>query len=138
MDEPRAHYTEWSKSERERQIWYINTYIWNLEGRYWRSYIQGSNGDTENRLLDSVGEGRAEWPERRALKHVHYCMQNGWPVPVPAWSQTPRACALWQPGGMVGEGGVSGVQDQGTDVGLWLIHLDVWQKPSQYCKVIIL
>ena len=21
---------------------------------------------------------------------------------------------------------------------LWLIHIDVWQKPSQYCKVIIL
>ena len=21
---------------------------------------------------------------------------------------------------------------------VWLIHVDVWQKPSQYCKVIIL
>ena len=21
---------------------------------------------------------------------------------------------------------------------LWLIHVDIWQKPSQYCKVIIL
>ena len=30
-DEPRAYYTEWSKSERERQILYINAYIWNLE-----------------------------------------------------------------------------------------------------------
>ena len=27
VDEPRAHYTEWNKSERERQILYINTYI---------------------------------------------------------------------------------------------------------------
>ena len=26
----------------------------------------------------------------------------------------------------------------GTDVYLWLIHVDVWQKSSQYCKVIIL
>ena len=25
-DEPRAYYTEWSKSERERQVLYINTY----------------------------------------------------------------------------------------------------------------
>ena len=31
VDEPRAYYTEWSKSERKRQILYINTYIWNLE-----------------------------------------------------------------------------------------------------------
>ena len=31
MDEPRAYYTEWSKSEREKQILYINAYIWNLE-----------------------------------------------------------------------------------------------------------
>ena len=26
----------------------------------------------------------------------------------------------------------------GTHVYLWQIHVDVWQKPSQYCKVIIL
>ena len=31
VDELRAYYTEWSKSEIERQISYINTYIWNLE-----------------------------------------------------------------------------------------------------------
>ena len=32
MDEPRAYYTEWSKSE--KQILYINTYIWNPERQY--------------------------------------------------------------------------------------------------------
>ena len=26
----------------------------------------------------------------------------------------------------------------GMHVYLWPIHVDVWQKPSQYCKVIIL
>ena len=31
VDDPRACYTEWSKSEREEQISYINTHIWNLE-----------------------------------------------------------------------------------------------------------
>ena len=31
VDEPRAYYTEWSKSEREKQMLYIDTYIWNLE-----------------------------------------------------------------------------------------------------------
>ena len=32
-----ACYTEWSKSEKERQILYVNAYIWNLERWYWRS-----------------------------------------------------------------------------------------------------
>ena len=31
VDKPRAYYTEWSKSEREKQIPYINAYIWNLD-----------------------------------------------------------------------------------------------------------
>ena len=59
MGEPRAYYTEWSKSERERQILYSNTYMWNLERWYWWSYVQSSKGDTDtkNGLLDSVGEG---------------------------------------------------------------------------------
>ena len=26
---------------------------------------------------------------------------------------------------------------EGTYVYLWLIHIDVWQKPTQYCKAII-
>ena len=30
VGEPGAYYTEWSKSERETQILYINAYIWNL------------------------------------------------------------------------------------------------------------
>ena len=31
VDETRAYYTEWSKSERETPIQYINAYIWNLK-----------------------------------------------------------------------------------------------------------
>ena len=30
------------------------------------------------------------------------------------------------------------VKKEGTCVCLWLIHVDIWQKSSQYCKVIIL
>ena len=64
MDEPRAYFTEWSKPERERQIPYINAYVWNLERWYPWSYVQGGKEDTEekNRLLDSVGgEGGVIW-----------------------------------------------------------------------------
>ena len=38
-----------------------------------------------------------------------------------------------------GEGGGRGVPEgESTRVYLWPIHTDVWQKPSQYFKVIIL
>ena len=40
--------------------------------------------------------------------------------------------------GWGGEGSERVVQDQGTFVHPWLIHLNVWQKPPQYCKVISL
>ena len=30
------------------------------------------------------------------------------------------------------------VKKEGTYVCLWLSHADVWQKPTQYCKAIIL
>ena len=65
VDEPRAYYTEWSKSEREKQISYINTYIWNLEKWHWWTYLQGNNRevDIENSLGDTVGEenGGMNW-----------------------------------------------------------------------------
>ena len=49
-----------------------------------------------------------------------------------------KADALGNPEGWDGEGGGRGLQDGGTHVYPWLIHLDAWQKPPQNCKVIIL
>ena len=77
MDEPRIYYAEWSKSERERQIPYINThthiYIWNLERWYWWSYLQASKGETgiKNRFWTLWEKVRMEWFERIVLKHVY-------------------------------------------------------------------
>ena len=42
------------------------------------------------------------------------------------------------PEGWDGEGGGRGVWDRGTHVHLWLIHVNVWQKPLQYCNIISL
>ena len=36
------------------------------------------------------------------------------------------------------QGGQREVQDEGTHIFLWPIHVDIWQKASQYYKVIIL
>ena len=51
-----------------------------------------------------------------ALKQVHWDNPEGWD----------------------GEGGGRGVWDGGTHVHPWLIHVNVWQNPPQYCKVISL
>ena len=64
VDEPRTCYTEWNKSEREKQI-SIHAYIWNLEKQYWWTYLQGRNwdADRQNKLVDKAGEGegRLNW-----------------------------------------------------------------------------
>ena len=47
IDETWVCYTEWSKSEGEKQISYANSYIWNLEKWYWWTYLQGRNRDAD-------------------------------------------------------------------------------------------
>ena len=49
---------EWSKSEREKQISYINAYMWNLEKWYLWAYLKSRNRDTnvENKYMDTKGE----------------------------------------------------------------------------------
>ena len=61
MDEPRACYTEWSKSEREKQTSYINAYTWNLEIKYWCTYLQGSSGEANREQTGGHGEGGRNW-----------------------------------------------------------------------------
>ena len=52
--------------------------------------------------------------------------------------QVLRAGALGRPRG-IGSGGRQEVgSGWGTHVNPWLIHVNVWQKPLQYCKVISL
>ena len=50
----------------------------------------------------------------------------------------PKQVPWDNPEGQGEEGGERGVQDGGTHVYLWQIHVDVWQNPSQDCEVIIL
>ena len=57
VDESRDCHTEWSKSEREKQISCINAYRWNLEKWYRWTSLQGRNRDTdvENNHMDTKG-----------------------------------------------------------------------------------
>ena len=52
--------------------------------------------------------------------------------------QVLRIGALGRPRGMGWEGRREGGSGWGTHVNPWLIHVNVWQKPLQYCKVISL
>ena len=48
------------------------------------------------------------------------------------------AVALGRPRGMGWGGRWEAGSGWGTHVNLWLIHVNIWQKPLQYCKVISL
>ena len=53
-----------------------------------------------------------------------------------AWDRVLRAGALGWPWGMGWGRRWEGGSGWGTHVHPWLIHVNVWQKPPQYCKVI--
>ena len=60
MGGPRDYHTEWGKLNKERQISYDITYMWNLkEKRYKWIYLQNRYRptDKENKLMVTKGEG---------------------------------------------------------------------------------
>ena len=63
MDGPRDCHTEWSKSEREKQILYINACMWNLEKWYRCYYLQSRNRDTDIENKHGYQGGRG-WKEK--------------------------------------------------------------------------
>ena len=65
-------------------------------------------------------------------------MWNRSPVQVGCMRQVLRAGALGWPRGMGWRGRREGGSGWGTYVHPWLIQVNVWQKPLQYCKVISL
>ena len=79
---------------------------------------------------------RVGWSERTALKQVYYQRWNRLPAQVGCMRQVLRAGALGRPWGMGWGGRWKGGSGWGTHVNPWLIHVNVCQKPLQYCKVI--
>ena len=57
VDGSRDCHTEWSKSDREIQLSFINTYMWNLEKWYRWTALQDRKWDTdvENKRMDTKG-----------------------------------------------------------------------------------
>ena len=83
-------------------------------------------------------KARVGWSERIELKHVYYQVWNRSPIQVGCMRQMLRAGALGWPRGMGWGRRWEGGSGRGTHINPWLIHVNVWQKPLQYCKVISL
>ena len=76
--------------------------------------------------------------ERTASKHVYYQGWNRSPAQVGCMRQVLRAGALGRPRRIGWRGRWEGGSGWGIQVNPWLIHVNVWQKPLQYRKVISL
>ena len=83
-------------------------------------------------------KARVGCSEKIALKQVYYQGWNRPPAQVGCMRQVLRSGALGRPRGMGWGGRREGGWGRGTHVNPWLIHVNVWQKPLQYCKVISL
>ena len=123
-----------SKSEREKQISCINTYIWNLEKWYRWTYLQGRNrdADRENGCVRGRGVG---WTGRLRLMYIHTIL----------W-KTASGKQLYSTGSLawcsvvtyMGGLGWEGRWRGSGCIYIYLIHLIVRQKQTQYCKAVIL
>ena len=101
--------------------------------------MRDSKGDTDvkNRLLDFVGEGEGGRIRENSAKTCILPYVNYMTSPSLMNDTGHSKLVHWDnPEGWDREGGGRGVQDRGTHVYPWLIHVNVWQKPLQYCKVI--
>ena len=89
-------------------------------------------------LLDSVGEGEGGMTWENSIETCILSCETDHQSGFDAWDRVLRAGALGWPWGMGWGGRWEGDSGWGTHVHPWLIHVNVWQKPLQYCKVISL
>ena len=99
--------------------------------------MQDSNRDTDvrNRLLNYVGEGEGGtiWENSTETCILLYVKQMTSASSVHEAGHS--KLVLWdKPEGWGGEGGWRGVQDGGTHVHPWMIHVDVWQNHHNIVK----
>ena len=125
VDEPTAYYTAWSKSEGEKQISSINTYVWNLEKQYWRTHLQGRDRDADREgtwVTEREGEIRTSWDSSPDI-HFHVRSRS-----LVGSSSAIRGAqpALWLTG------------REGIYTWLWQIRAVIRQKSTQHSKAIIL
>ena len=80
MDATRDSHTKWSKSEREGQIPYDTTYIWNLIYGTNEHFHKKETHELWEQTCGAKGEGEEEgvgWTGGLALIGENYCIWNG-------------------------------------------------------------
>ena len=102
--------------------------------------MQNRKRDTDvwNSLLDSVGEGEGGMFQENSIETC--ILSRVRQITSPGWMHETSARA-WCTGTTQGdqvEREVGGGIGMGIHVNPWLIHVNVWQKPLQYCKIISL
>ena len=92
--------------------------------------------DVKNSLLDSVGEGKGRMIcENRFETYILSYVKQ---ISSPGLMHETGCSGLvhWDDPRDGCKGRWKGGSGWGTHVHLWLIHVTVWRKPLQYCKVI--
>ena len=71
MNGPRDSHTDWSKSDREKQISYDIACMWNLKKGYKWTYLQNTSRvtDAENKL--TVSGGRINWENEIDISYYY-------------------------------------------------------------------
>ena len=139
MDETGAYYTEWSKPERKTPI-YQHIY---MEFRNMVMIILYTRQQKRHRCIEQSfglcgrGQGWDDLGEWHWTMYVIIC-ETDRQFRFDAWDRVLGAGALGWPRGMGWGGRWEGCSGWGTHVNLWVIHVNVRQKPLQYCNVISL
>ena len=119
--------TQWSMSERERLISCINTCIRNLERWYWWTHLQGGSGDVDRTGLWTLGDGEQQTNGEHSVEtYITTCKMES-RSEFAAW---PRGLRLGPCDHLAGR--------EGGACRPWLSHADIWQKPTQCGKAVIL
>ena len=96
--------------------------------------------EKENRFLDSMGEGEGGMIWENSIETC--ILSSVKQIASPSWMHETSArdwcTGMTQRDGMGCGGRWEGGSGWGTHVNPWLIHVNVWQKPLQYYKVISL
>ena len=86
--------------------------------------------------MDSVGEGKGGMICENSIETCILSYMKQLTSPGSMHETVCSGLVPWDdPEGSDGEGGGCGGSGWGTHVHLQLIHVNVWQKPLQYCKV---
>ena len=106
-------------------------------------YFVEKENDQSNRvsrmiICFKINKARVGCFERTASKHVYYLGWNRSPAQAGCMRQVLGPGALGRPRGIGWRGRWEGGSGWGTHVSPWLIHVNVWQNPLQYCKGISL